>query len=720
MIKSQLSSRLTQVVLERLVIIFSTFVTNAKQINNTIVYSSSSQLLSIYKTDEDLSNATYTVTNPATNATVASGSFQKVNVSGSSYFALCLSSDVIQASFDAEQTNHVALDVIIQNGSTKTAPVREVDAKVMGTTASMQLPPVTATADGQPASQHFGTQKAHLVDANEQPLGDVPLSSQDVAVSGDGTTAQRYTYGLNATGLKKVQDQLETLNQQALTDGGLYYTVDSTASGSLELTAATTKPAQTMLTITYVDDAGQSVKTDTVTGHVGDKGTYTPQVPAGYELAGGQNPSVDYTLADGTNNLTIKLKKQATVVTKQPATLKVDYVDENGTVVTTDTVTGHIGDQGTYAVKVPSGYELADGQTDVSLYTLNQSATTLTIKLKPQTTAITINYAETTGHIVKTITVTGHMGDKVALDQLLPSGYQLTQSSRYYTIGSHSTTTTVEVTPINQEAPSSTITVRQPRDQQGVPVLPHRMWPLVHQPATKPRTRVTPRHRRRSAKPMSPSKHATLQHRKSKATHTTQPARPAVTATPQASQLDRSPQQPVAPRNVTVTVLYTNGDTGHILATELLTGKPGQRIVFDTYQQILPLQKKGYYVVTDDTMRLNVAHFGNTPATYKVVLRHYQAAKTPETQPASPSRDSSAGQQSAHQSGSKHRQTHHTTTKRQSKRDQSSPVVFDPQIQAMLTPSANGSGDPQLAISELGSFFISLSGTINFGTKTEV
>ncbi|KRK46851.1 hypothetical protein FC96_GL000911 [Secundilactobacillus kimchicus JCM 15530] len=701
-----------------------TFVSNVTVIHagttrSSIVYSNSSQLITIYKTDEDLSGATYSVTNRTDGSIIDSGRFQKVTIDGQSYDAMILPSTVIQASFEANQTDQSSLKITINNGSTETSTLTSVAVKTMAASASVKLPTISADADGQTASSHFGSQTATLVDANGQSIDTVALTNSDITVSDDGTDAHDYSYRLNSTGANKVQKKLDQLNQTALSDGGFYYTADTQATGTLTLHGATT--TETNLVVTYVDEAGHTVKTDTISGNVGDSGHYTAKVPSGYELAAGQSAETAYTLSSGTNTMTIKLQKKAVTPTKTPAVLKVDYIDENGNVVTTDTVSGHVGDTGTYSATAPSGYVLGNGQDATVSYTLGQTTNTLTISVQRQPAIVTVKYVNGDGTVVGTKNITGRVGDQVDLSESVPDGYKLEDNpiGSHYTLTGNQTAVTLKVVSVDQ-TPTSLITVQTPQDVSTAPILPRALWPLIHQRATKPVSKVQSRHHRRINK------------------KTTAKARPTSKSVPKSSATSTRPvasaQQPankglvVGPtidQSAAVTVLYLDGRTGHTLATELLTGKRGDRIVFDTYQQILPLQEQGYYITSDDTTRINAAYFGDGPTTFRVTLLKREEkpttppvpAKTPQasasgrsTPPSHAVADKSAASKSRHK-------TH--VFKEKAKKDQSSPVVFDPEINAILTPSGHGGGNPDATVTELGKFFISLSGTINFGIQNK-
>ena len=115
-------------------------------------------------------------------------------------------------------------------------------------------------------------------------------------------------------------------------------------------------------TINYVDENGKIVKTDKVSGHTGDK--ININVPSGYHIDGGNVPSWVIDRNQPVRTVYVVTNKHDTdnpeVVTK-PVLNIIKYVDENGNVVKTETVTGKLGDQIT--LTIPAGYHFKDGET---------------------------------------------------------------------------------------------------------------------------------------------------------------------------------------------------------------------------------------------------------------------------------------------------------------------------------------------------------------------
>ena len=120
-------------------------------------------------------------------------------------------------------------------------------------------------------------------------------------------------------------------------------------------------PSKTGL-INYVDQDGKVVKTDQVSGKVGDKVDVKLSLPDGYELANKdeQVPSTITVGNDGIKTININIKKIP--VTK---TGTINYIDPDGKVVKTDQVSGKVGDKVDVKLSLPDGYELANKDEQV-------------------------------------------------------------------------------------------------------------------------------------------------------------------------------------------------------------------------------------------------------------------------------------------------------------------------------------------------------------------
>ncbi len=134
--------------------------------------------------------------------------------------------------------------------------------------------------------------------------------------------------------------------------------------------------------INYVDQDGKVVKTDQVSGKVGDQINVKLSLPDGYELANNdeQIPSSITVGEDGINTITIHQVKKLPVVQIG----SINYVDQDGKVIKTDTISGKVGDQINVKLSLPDGYELAnkDEQIPSSITVGEDGIKPITIQVK--------------------------------------------------------------------------------------------------------------------------------------------------------------------------------------------------------------------------------------------------------------------------------------------------------------------------------------------------
>jgi hypothetical protein len=154
--------------------------------------------------------------------------------------------------------------------------------------------------------------------------------------------------------------------------------------------------------------------------------------------------------------------------------------------------------------------------------------------------------------------------------------------------------------------------------------------------------------------------------------------------------------------------LYIDGDTGKVLKYEVLTGENGTAINFDTYQFIHDLQLEGYFITSNGTA-LDHADFGSGGTTFRVYMSRGNHQEQPTT---------SAPTQAA---PAKHKHHHKKTTAKAPKKkmfDHSSddPIIVD-DVDAILGVGYGDNGGGDNEVSELGKFFVSLSGRVNFGVE---
>ncbi|WP_390409942.1 mucin-binding protein [Lacticaseibacillus jixiensis] len=269
------------------------------------------------------------------------------------------------------------------------------------------------------------------------------------------------------TGIKTYTPQTPTVNavNAPQVDG---YTPSPASVAAQQLTATTTEPTDQDVTITYspndssqtvtyVDDDNDGAKvgtTATQDGKVGDKVSYTVDVPDDYYLTPGQElkdgQSVNYTLASGPHNVTIHLKHKLTYGTAE-TTRTINYVvtGDNKPAVPSavtqnikwKTVTDQVTKQ---TVATPQdAYELVKTPT-LTCYTPDQNqvdrevvpATTgaipgneaVTVTYTPNAATQTVTYYDddNDGAIVGTQTTqNGGVGDEVTFPVHVPDGYAL-------------------------------------------------------------------------------------------------------------------------------------------------------------------------------------------------------------------------------------------------------------------------------------------------------
>lgn len=114
--------------------------------------------------------------------------------------------------------------------------------------------------------------------------------------------------------------------------------------------------------IIFVDENGKNVGRQEVTGKDGDR--INVKLPDGYHVEGGNLPQLTISSTKPVQTVNVVKDQHDTdnpeVVTK-PVLNIIKYVDENGNVVKTETVTGKLGDQIT--LTLPAGYHFKNGET---------------------------------------------------------------------------------------------------------------------------------------------------------------------------------------------------------------------------------------------------------------------------------------------------------------------------------------------------------------------
>ena len=142
--------------------------------------------------------------------------------------------------------------------------------------------------------------------------------------------------------------------------------------------------------INYVDQDGKVVKTDQVSGKVGDKVDVKLSLPDGYELANKdeQVPSTITVGDDGIKTININIKKIPVIKTGT-----INYIDPDGKVVKTDQVSGKVGDKVDVKISLPDGYELANKDEHIpSVITVTENGIgTINVNVKKINTTLANN-----------------------------------------------------------------------------------------------------------------------------------------------------------------------------------------------------------------------------------------------------------------------------------------------------------------------------------------
>ena len=139
-------------------------------------------------------------------------------------------------------------------------------------------------------------------------------------------------------------------------------------------------PSKTGL-INYVDQDGKVVKTDQVSGKVGDTVDVKLSLPDGYELANKdeQVPSTITVTENGIGTINVNVKKIPVIKTGT-----INYIDPDGKVVKADQVSGKVGNKVDVKLSLPDGYELAnkDEQVPSTITVGNDGIKTININIK--------------------------------------------------------------------------------------------------------------------------------------------------------------------------------------------------------------------------------------------------------------------------------------------------------------------------------------------------
>ena len=133
--------------------------------------------------------------------------------------------------------------------------------------------------------------------------------------------------------------------------------------------------------INYIDPTGKLLKTDIVSGKIGDNVKISINLPNGYELAN-KNEQVPATVPvteNGIQTVIVNVKKIPVTVSGH-----INYIDPDGKVVKTDQVSGKVGDKVDVKLSLPDGYELAnkDEQVPSTITVGDDGIKTININIK--------------------------------------------------------------------------------------------------------------------------------------------------------------------------------------------------------------------------------------------------------------------------------------------------------------------------------------------------
>lgn len=177
--------------------------------------------------------------------------------------------------------------------------------------------------------------------------------------------------------------------------------------GSFNLLNITYAPDPQTIDISYIDQFGDVVATDTANGKTDQPVTYTVNVPDGDTLVSTDIPTT-YDNNDGVNQTGV------VHVTSPVVNLTVNYVDQsNGNrVVNTDTVDGKTGQSDNYVVNIPTDYDLVSSDVPSTFGTTDETGT---VVLSHQTTTTPLA-------VTKTVHYTG-AGDQTPADNVVTLMY---------------------------------------------------------------------------------------------------------------------------------------------------------------------------------------------------------------------------------------------------------------------------------------------------------
>lgn len=208
--------------------------------------------------------------------------------------------------------------------------------------------------------------------------GQITLNVQKIQQ--DDTLSRDIVYVLNGTtivGRQKVTGQKGQPMEItfAVPDGYHVVTGDSSILLPMNDTSdykVAVDRTQRQTVITFVDDNGKQVGQQVVNGNDGEQGVIHLTLPDGFETT------------SGSNTLNVVYGKPATVHVKKISSEShrdINFVDNNGDVISHQTVSGTTGTTGVALLNVPTGYTTVSGQTQLPIsYIANGTPVQVAIK----------------------------------------------------------------------------------------------------------------------------------------------------------------------------------------------------------------------------------------------------------------------------------------------------------------------------------------------------
>lgn len=184
--------------------------------------------------------------------------------------------------------------------------------------------------------------------------------------------------------------------------------------------------------IEFMDKDGNKVNEKIASGKVGDK--ISINVPDGYHFIDGKTPDLTINAKNPVQKVIVE--KDSSKPDNNPTIANVvNFVDKDGNRIASQNVTGKAGDK--ISLNVPNGYHFVDGKMPSLLIIATTPVQTVIVEKDKSNTdeptvenkdvLNTIRYVDENGNVIKTDTVTGKIGDSIALN--VPTGYHLADNT---------------------------------------------------------------------------------------------------------------------------------------------------------------------------------------------------------------------------------------------------------------------------------------------------